>query len=403
MRIFSLIPSFIIILGCLGNVSEKSEKNVLERIETAKEHEDQISKATNKALVKSDSDLNVNKNVDKIDRKLQLTDKSNVIKYLPEGFSKNGDVDYTQFVQKAVDENNEILMPDFPVAINYKGISIPSNRKVEFQKNSSLIMLANDKKNYQSFLISNAQNVQIINPTLIGDRDVHIGEEGQWGMGISILSSNNVRIFNCDISKFWGDGIYISQDVKTKGTSRNIVVDKGKIYDIRRNGISVISGENVKLNNLSITDINGVLPMAAIDIEPNQKEDVIKNITINNLRTSNSNIGVQVGIRKLPMQTRRMVGIQVKNLNSVNDNHGILIGDLFRKNQYPEGTKRLSGEIKFENVKIEKSKKEPIKYFSHLGYDFAPSVSFLNLSIDNKAMNSKIRKDLQARNFSIAD
>ncbi len=38
--------------------------------------------------------------------------------YLPQGYSKNGDTDYTSYIQQGINENSAIIMPDFPILIN---------------------------------------------------------------------------------------------------------------------------------------------------------------------------------------------------------------------------------------------------------------------------------------------
>src|SRR5690606_27504690 len=75
----------------------------------------------------------------------QTKDRSNILKYLPKNYSKEGEADYTIYLQNAVNENKEVILPNFPIAVNYQGLQIPSNRKIEFQDNSRLVMIPNDK------------------------------------------------------------------------------------------------------------------------------------------------------------------------------------------------------------------------------------------------------------------
>ncbi|WP_346986125.1 hypothetical protein [Chryseobacterium sp. POE27] len=143
------------------------------------------------------------KKVVKLEDKLKK-DSSNILKYLPINYSTKGNIDYTDYLQKAFNKSEKVIMPNFPIAINYKGISIPSNRTIIFQQQSSLIVLPNSQSSYQALLISNSSNVKIINANLTGDRNQHIGTTGEWGMGIKIVSSNNIDIINSNIKNFWG-------------------------------------------------------------------------------------------------------------------------------------------------------------------------------------------------------
>src|SRR5690606_11994065 len=51
---------------------------------------------------------------------------------LPAGYVKNGSVDYTQYIQKALDDHNKVMFPDFPILINDAGLSVRSNTKLFF-------------------------------------------------------------------------------------------------------------------------------------------------------------------------------------------------------------------------------------------------------------------------------
>src|ERR1700758_4716525 len=43
---------------------------------------------------------------------------------LPANYVKNGSVDYTSFIQGALDKYSKVIFPDFPVLINESGLTI---------------------------------------------------------------------------------------------------------------------------------------------------------------------------------------------------------------------------------------------------------------------------------------
>ena len=71
--------------------------------------------------------------------------------YLPPNFSRRGDVDYTVYIQKGLDENRKVIFPDFPILINDAGLTIKSNSQIYFSKNSLVKLKASNKERYEIF------------------------------------------------------------------------------------------------------------------------------------------------------------------------------------------------------------------------------------------------------------
>ena len=88
-----------------------------------------------------------------------LTQPYNLEKSLPQGFTRDGSVDYTDVLQKAIMVHNDIIFPDFPVLVNTKGLALKSNTKVYFPVNSKIIMQPNAAEGYEILKVKNLQNV----------------------------------------------------------------------------------------------------------------------------------------------------------------------------------------------------------------------------------------------------
>lgn len=116
--------------------------------------------------------------------------------------------------------------------------------------------------------------------SISGDKDYHIGNEGEWGLGIDVAGGDNIRIEGMTVKDCWGDCIYIQK--KTKSVSINNCV----LYNGRRQGISVISAQEVKVNDCLIFNIGGTRPGYAIDIEPT-KGEVVHSVVIDNVIVTN--------------------------------------------------------------------------------------------------------------------
>jgi hypothetical protein len=151
--------------------------------------------------------------------------------------------------------------------------SLKSDTCIWFEPDAWLKVLPNSLDRYELLDLTNVENVYIYNPNLEGDKYEHTGTTGQWGHGINIVDSTNVRIYSPRSRKFWGDGLYI------KG-SKDIEIHNGLFDDNRRQGISIISGENLYLYRPICSNTGGQAPGAGIDIESNFVGEYLRNVNI---------------------------------------------------------------------------------------------------------------------------
>jgi len=85
--------------------------------------------------------------------------------------------------------------------VNDNGLDIPSNRTLIFEEGSVIKLSASDKTFYNIFNIENVSNVILQNPKIIGDRNYHLGDKSEAGIGIWIRGSNNITILDAEISE----------------------------------------------------------------------------------------------------------------------------------------------------------------------------------------------------------
>lgn len=273
---------------------------------------------------------------------------------LPKGYVKDGTVDYTAYIQKAIDSNKKIIMPNFPLMTT--GIFVQSNSQIYFQKSSSLILKPTADVRYQIISLHGVENVKIYNPKLIGDRDKHLDSKGEWGFGIDIRGSRNLEIYNINISDCWGDGIVVVKTLRnirpgiTKQNlfaTENIKIIGGIINNVRRNGVTIAGGKNVLLKNLLITNINGTNPMAGIDIEPDDSSNDLANINIDNVKINNANVGIDLHLGHYgDPSLSKSVTISCTNISVENANSGIYIAGYKTK----PNIKEITGYFKVDNL-----------------------------------------------------
>lgn len=197
-------------------------------------------------------------------------------------YANNHNIEYIKL------EKGKYLVDTFVYEINGnkydRSIILLSN--IEFDLNGSVVQIENNNRpNYRIFSILDAQNIKISNGTIVGDRDGHnysntnTGESRhQWGMGVSILGGKNVEVSNLQILNTTGDGVYISATQNI--VSQDIFIKNCKIFNTRRQGITIITANHVEIFDNEISNINGSAPQSGIDIERNNSYEISNDIKI---------------------------------------------------------------------------------------------------------------------------
>lgn len=266
--------------------------------------------------------------------------------YLPKGYSNMGDKDYTDLIQKGINENSTLIMPDFPVLVNENGLTLKSNQKILFQKNSKLIMKPNSKDRNGILNLFNIQNVDIYYPSLIGDKHKHLSTTGEWGMGIYILSSTNINIIGSSIESTWGDGICIGG--RNNSNSSDITLKNTILKDNRRNGLTIGGVTNLVVENAYIANTSGTNPQAGIDIEPDSNAYDVKNVKLTNIETQNNgNYGIIISPGNMVGKRQKVISIAINNFRDSGSKIGF--GMAVTRDKLDQGFPKLDGNISVSN------------------------------------------------------
>src|SRR5690606_16863876 len=281
---------------------------------------------------------------------------------LPKGYVKDGSVDYTDIVQKAINDYEYVVFPNFPVLVNDSGLKVKSNSTLEFQENSLLILKASSKDAYNIIEIHKVENVKILNPKIIGDRETHTGKGGEHGMGIAIRASRNIIIRNARIEDCWGDGIYLGRVINNYDKlgmftpPENIRIEGAYLIKNRRNAISITAGKNVFIKDIQAINTKGTPPMAGIDIEPNANKDYLEGIILEDIFTKNNRYGIQLCLKK--MVGNRSVFVDVVIRNHIDEKS--TVG--FRVDKFDRKGKTLKGKVKVMNAQWKDNKRGHISF-----------------------------------------
>ncbi|HRR34871.1 MAG TPA: right-handed parallel beta-helix repeat-containing protein, partial [Kiritimatiellia bacterium] len=119
------------------------------------------------------------------------------------------------------------------------------------------------------------------------DYDAPPYAHAEWRHTLSIKSCANIKIIGLTLAESGGDGIYLGS-LKASWPNRDILI-RDVICDRNyRQGISVISAENLLIENTVMRDTAGTPPAAGIDFEPNHAGERLKNCVMRNCLTENN-------------------------------------------------------------------------------------------------------------------
>ena len=266
------------------------------------------------------------------------------------------------------------LKPKSHTTINFKGAKIKALPTAEHR--------------YAILSLEDVDNITLINPYLIGDRDEHIttpssapnntdGFYGEWGYGVRIRGCRDITIVNAHAEKCWGDGFVISSYMvdETQGiyiTSNNIqFLGRTTARDCRRQGMSVIDVNGLYIDTFQADRIRGTQPSSGIDFEPDHDYQKIKNVSIGEVTVTDS-------ITSVLFSFRSHFDITIERVNSINCNNPFDVYGL----SFPE-TAGTAGRIKIGTWYVNKVKSRFAMRFSNWYVGYTPHVTINNFIIDS--------------------
>lgn len=119
-------------------------------------------------------------------------------------------------------------------------------------------------------------------------------EGSQWRNALDIRGSTNVKILGLTVRDSGGDGIYLGR-TDNQPYNQNVVIRHVVSDNNHRQGLSVITAENLLVEDSVFSNTRGHSPMAGIDLEPNQSDEKLVNVVIRNcLFLDNEHLGFTV-------------------------------------------------------------------------------------------------------------
>jgi len=226
-----------------------------------------------------------------------------VVNVKDQGARADGWTDDTVAIQTAIDEiagtGGTVLVPDGIYMVNAVGknrLTLKSNMTLKLTPGATLKAIPNNSKHYSILSISGASNVAVVGGVLEGDREKHMGESGEWGMGIRIdRGAKHITISGVTSRNMWGDGFYVQG---AKGVMFCAVTAD---YN-RRQGLSIIEADGLIVTGSVFKNTWGTPPSSGIDLEPDVLAQKIINVRIQNSQfLDNSGSGILINGKKGPI------------------------------------------------------------------------------------------------------
>lgn len=180
---------------------------------------------------------------------------------------------------------------------------------------------------------------------------------GENRHALALNQCDDITIRGLTIKDSGGDGIYISGGA-TRNYSKNITIEDVICDNNRRQGMSIISAENVWVKDSEFTGSSGADPESGVDLEPNEPDERLVNINFDDCKfADNDSHGFLLSPGHLTASSRS-ISVTLKDCEFSNNMRSpssgvskaeILLGQGVHNNP-------VQGEVRFERVKFNGSK-----------------------------------------------
>ena len=112
-------------------------------------------------------------------------------------------------------------------------------------------------------------------------------EPAEWRHCLSLRGCKDVLIDGLTLQDSGGDGIYLGAG-SHGATNVDITIRNVTCVGNNRQGVSIITAENLLMENCTFRTTSGTAPQAGVDFEPNSPTERLVNCTLRNCRSENN-------------------------------------------------------------------------------------------------------------------
>ncbi|MFH1919770.1 MAG: sialate O-acetylesterase, partial [Planctomycetota bacterium] len=138
----------------------------------------------------------------------------------------------------------------------------------------------------------------------------------EWRHVLQFLSCRNVKVLGLTLTESGGDGIYLGAG-KSGVPNKDVLIKDVTCHRNYRQGISVITAENLLIENTTLSDTAGTAPQAGIDFEPNHPDQRIVNCVLRNCVARNNAGGGFVSYLANLDAKSAPVSLRIENCTSI--------------------------------------------------------------------------------------
>jgi hypothetical protein len=191
-----------------------------------------------------------------------ITDDTVALNALPEG--------YIYFIPKST--GNYMIKGFTDDGLGHEGFRTKANTTYIWAPGAIFEEITSPTDIY-SIIWVDTENTILINPTVEGDRETHVGTDGQMGYGINIRNYAKCKIYNPVAYNCWGDGCIVNTLLGSDVEIYNL-----DSYNNRRQGLSVMCADRLRVKGKTLRTSNGTAPQMGLDIEPNYPTDILNDV-----------------------------------------------------------------------------------------------------------------------------
>lgn len=216
--------------------------------------------------------------------------------------------DSTTYLQAAINSKVKRLIVDRQASPwMTQPLSGVSDQEIVFESGTELVALQGAFRAKSDCLLSfrDCENVILRGDVADGGESAHIRmhkqayqsapyEPSEWRHGIAFYGCRNVLVQDLTIEQTGGDGIYLGAGSQ-HSPNRQVTIRRVDCNDNHRQGISVISAEDLLIEDCRLRHTDGTAPKAGIDFEPNHPADSLVRCVLRRcIAESNAGTGFQI-------------------------------------------------------------------------------------------------------------
>ena len=270
------------------------------------------------------------------------------------------EADATQALQSAIDSKaKKVVIGNVGKPWNVRPIRLAGDQEIVFEKGAVVQAVRGAFKKKTEMLL---RGNRVRNLTISGegatlrmwkaDYQAAPYEKSEWRHTLAFYACENVTVRGVTIAESGGDGIYLGAGA-AGAPCRNVTIRDVQCVNHHRQGISVISAEDLLVENCAFNDTGGTAPQAGIDFEPNSQNERLKNCVLRNCTfASNTSYGILFALSNLDEESEP-ISIRFENCRTIGNSGAVRIS--------MHNMPGVRGSIAFDRCRFEGSTKNGIE------------------------------------------